>query len=338
MTQNLNAVGIFSGGLDSLLSARLLMEQGITPILVTFTTPFFPPDKALAGAEQLGLPLTLVDLYTDLLPLIKNPPHGLGKNMNPCVDCHALMFRKAGEILAASGEPGFLFSGEVIGQRPMSQNPNALKTVARDSGHWGYVLRPLSARLMPLTDAEEKGWVDREKLLGLNGRGRRAQMDLASQFGLSIPPPAGGCLLTDIGYSKRLKWLLEQPRAKADPAWPPARLVEILKRGRLFSPGLGCWLSVGRNQNDNAALSALAEAGDVIFHLEGAPGPTVLLPGPDYGQAVLAMGRDLAAAYGDHGGMTELMVRVEIKGRESRLEKAEIRPLTFWADYLIPKP
>ena len=330
------AVGIFSGGLDSLLSVRLLMEQGLMPTLVTFTTPFFPPDKAVAGAEALGLPLIQIDIYDDLLPLIKNPPHGLGKNLNPCIDCHALMFRRAGEVLAASDEAGFLFSGEVVGQRPMSQNPHSLKIVARDSGHWGYVLRPLSAKNLPMTEAEEKGWVDRNRLLGLNGRSRRAQMDLAKSFDLPIPAPAGGCLLTDVGYSKRLKWLLEQGRDIS--GWPPPRLAEILKRGRLFDSGAGQWLCVGRNQADNDALASLAEEGDVIFHLEGAPGPLVLLPGGKATPAAITMGCDLAASYGDHGDATVTMVRVEIKGQgDTSLEKAEVRPPTFWLDFMVPK-
>lgn len=205
------AFGIFSGGLDSVLSARLLLDQGLSPTLITFVSPFFPPDQARAGARDLGLPLTELDIYPDLLALIKNPPHGRGRHLNPCIDCHALMFKKAGELLAAAAEPGFLFSGEVLGQRPMSQNPRALKIVAEDSGNWGLVLRPLSAKLMPETEAESRGWVNREALLGLSGRGRRAQMDLATQYGLAIPPPAGGCLLTDGGFCRRFQWLLDQP-------------------------------------------------------------------------------------------------------------------------------
>ncbi len=331
-----HAFGIFSGGLDSLLSARLLMDQGLTPTLLTFTSPFFPPDKALAGARALGLELTLVDIYDDLLPLIKNPPHGLGRNLNPCIDCHALMFRKAGELLAATGEPGFLFSGEVLGQRPMSQNPRALNIVAEDSGHRRLVLRPMSAKLLPPTEAEEKGWVDRERLLGLSGRSRRAQMDLAAGYGLDIPPPAGGCLLTDVGFSRRLRWLLDLPLA-AEPAWPPARLVEMLKHGRLFSAEPGQWLIVGRHQADNQALTALAGPGDVTFHLESGPGPTVIHPysGSEPGLQTLDLGRHLVAAYGDPGPEPEAPIRLERRGLPLVREWVAVTRPADWERFMI---
>lgn len=316
MNSTIRAFGIFSGGLDSLLSARLLMAQGLTPTLITFTSPFFSPVPARAGAAQLGLPLTEIDIYPDLLPLIKDPPHGLGRNLNPCIDCHALMFQKAGDLLEASGGEGFLFSGEVLGQRPMSQNPNALKTVAKHSGRRELILRPMSAKIMPPTLAEERGWVEREKLLGLSGRGRRPQLALAAEYGLTAPPPAGGCLLTDVGYAKRLRWLLERPQAASDPHWPPARLAELLKRGRLFAAAPGRWLVVGRNQADNEALAALISEGDAVFHLEGGPGPTVVAPwtGTPPDEATLDLGRNLAAAYGDHGPGPEALVRMETEG------------------------
>lgn len=332
------AIGIFSGGLDSILSVRLLMDQGFKPTLLAFVTPFFPPDKALAGAKALGLGLTEVDIYEDLLPLIKDPPHGLGRNLNPCVDCHALMFRRAGEILKESGEPGFLFSGEVLGQRPMSQNPRALKIVAADSGWADYVLRPLSAKLLPLTEAEIKGWVDREKLLALNGRGRKAQLELAERYGLSAPTPAGGCLLTDEGYSRRLRWLISQSQAAGQTLWPPARLAEIIKRGRLFSCEAGRWICVGRHQADNRALNEAAEAGETLCHLEGRPGPTVLIPGPEAGQGeTLALACALAAAYGDHGYEDKLTVRVEIKGGGSRLCPVQNQSPAQLAQWMIFK-
>ena len=314
------AFGIFSGGLDSILSVRLLLDQGLKPTLVTCVSPFFPPDPALAAAADMGLTPVLVDIYDDLLALIKNPPHGLGKNLNPCVDCHALMFRRAGELLKATGEPGFLFSGEVLGQRPMSQNSRALKTVAQDSLNPGLVLRPLSAQLLPLTLAEEKGWVRRERLLGLSGRGRRLQMNLAEKYGFKVPPPAGGCLLTDVGYSRRLRWLLDQPQGCGDQSWPPARLAEMLKRGRIFTPAEGQWLVAGRHQADNQALDNLIQPGDRTFHLEGAPGPTVLWPacGLRPSPEAVDLGRRLAASYGDHGGRAEVLVRETEHGGTSR--------------------
>ncbi len=333
------AIGIFSGGLDSLLAVRLLLDQGLTPTLVTFTSPFFPPEKAREGAKQLGLPLVEMDIYDELLPLIKNPPHGLGRNLNPCIDCHALMFQKAGKLLIESGRDGFLFSGEVVGQRPMSQNPRALKVVAEDSGHCELILRPLSAKILGATLAEEKGWIDRQGLLGLSGRGRRAQLDLARQYGYKAPPPAGGCLLTDPAYSNRLKWLLSESQGHTAAPWPPVRLAELIKRGRLFAGEDGQWLVVGRNQADNHTLATLAEPGDYLLHLEGRPGPTVLVPRLSHepGSFVLEMARGLAAAYGDHGGEMgqEALVRQQlVKGGEEVLP-TELRPSTDWEKYLL---
>jgi tRNA U34 2-thiouridine synthase MnmA/TrmU len=333
------ALGLLSGGLDSLLAARLLMEQGFRPTLVSFVSPFFGPDKARRGAEALGLDLTLLDIYDDLLPLVKNPAHGRGRNLNPCVDCHALMLRKAGELLEADGRPGFIFSGEVLGQRPMSQNPRALDVVARGSGRPGFVLRPLSARLLPPTEAETRGWVDRERLLGLSGRARRTQLDLAAGFGLPAPTPAGGCLLTDPAFSRRLQWLLDRPESRLDPAWPPARLAEIIKHGRLFAADHGAWLVVGRNQADNQRLAELARPGDLICRLEEAPGPLTLGPGPaNPSPETLALARSLTAAYGDHGGSAEALVRLEIQGRPARLEKTGVTAPAAWADRLRPGP
>lgn len=333
----MQALGIFSGGLDSLLAARLLMEQNITPTLLSFTSPFFPPDKALEGAAALGLPLTLVDIYDELLPLVKNPAHGLGRNLNPCIDCHALMFKKAGAMLAAGGG-GFLFSGEVLGQRPMSQNSRSLKIVAKESGWDGRILRPLSAKLLPVTEAEEKGLVDREKLLNLSGRGRKPQIALAGKYGLPVPPPAGGCLLTDPMYSRRLKWLLSQPQARAA-AWPPARLAEMMKRGRVFSAEAGQWLAVGRNQADNRALEALAAPGDTLFHLEACPGPTVILPDLTLpaGEASLALGRGLAAAYGDRGGTETVSVRMGKFGEPGAFFETEVKTPAAWSAFMVPK-
>lgn len=337
MINKIRAFGIFSGGLDSLLSARLLMDQGLTPTLITFTSPFFALDQARAGAAQLGLPLTEVDFYPELLALIKNPPNGLGRNLNPCIDCHALMFKKAGDLLEATGEDGFLFSGEVLGQRPMSQNPTALKTVAKHSGRRDMILRPLSAKIMGVTPAEEKGWVDRERLLGLSGRGRRPQIELAKGYGYQIPTPAGGCLLTDVGFSKRFKWLMDQPQGVENPAWPPARLANILKCGRLFSAEPGQWLVVGRNQNNNKALASLMRDGDTVFHLEGAPGPTVLLPnlGMEAGEQTLHLGRSVAAAYGDNGGASEALVRVDLVGGSSSLIKTTVAKTSDWESFMV---
>jgi hypothetical protein len=220
----------------------------------------------------------------------------------------------------------------------MSQNPRALKIVAADSGQPRLVLRPLSARLLPPTEAEEIGWVVRDRLLVLSGRSRRAQMALAEKFGLPIPTPAGGCLLTDPGFSRRFKWLLAQPQGRGDPAWPPARLAEIIKRGRLFSPAPGQWFTVGRNQAENLALAGLAEDGDILCRLEGAPGPEILAPrlaGQAPAPETLALARNLAAAYGDPGPGTEAPVQMETCGGRVVSARVRVTRPADWAVFLV---
>jgi tRNA-uridine 2-sulfurtransferase len=168
-------LGLCSGGLDSMLAALVLREQGIGVFWVSFETPFFSADKARRASGQTGIPLTVVDITDRYLPMLKHPPGGYGKYMNPCMDCHALMFRIAGEIMVEKGYD-FLFSGEVMGQRPMSQTKNSLRYVEKRSGFDGLILRPLSARLLPETIMEQKGMVDRERLCDFSGRSRKPQM------------------------------------------------------------------------------------------------------------------------------------------------------------------
>jgi tRNA U34 2-thiouridine synthase MnmA/TrmU len=191
------ALGLCSGGLDSILAGLVLRQQGIDVAWVSFETPFFSADKARAAARLTGIPLSVQCITSVYMPMLRNPACGYGKNMNPCMDCHALMFRLAGERMRAEGFD-FLFSGEVLGQRPMSQTKNALRYVEKHSGFDGWILRPLSARRLPETFAEREGLVDRERLLDLSGRGRKPQIALAEAFGITAyPAPAGGCLLTD---------------------------------------------------------------------------------------------------------------------------------------------
>jgi tRNA-specific 2-thiouridylase len=197
------ALGLCSGGLDSMLAGLVLREQGIEVEWVTFETPFFNAAKAGKASRITGIPLTVKAIYPVYIEMLKNPPAGYGKYMNPCMDCHALMFKLAGAIMRAR-EFDFLFSGEVLGQRPMSQNKTSLRYVEKHSGFDGYILRPLTAKNLPETIPEKEGLVDRELLLDIAGRGRKDQIKLAEKFGIKdYPAPAGGCLLTDVGYTNR---------------------------------------------------------------------------------------------------------------------------------------
>ncbi|MFH1090308.1 MAG: tRNA 4-thiouridine(8) synthase ThiI [Pseudomonadota bacterium] len=324
--------GIFSGGLDSLLSARVLADQGVEVRLLTFVTPFFGAEKALISGQALGLAPKIIDITPDHLQMLPHPKHGFGRFMNPCIDCHALMFRRAGEIMQQEGGD-FLFSGEVLGQRPKSQNPRALTIVARESGFGDYILRPLSAVLLPPTRIELHGLVDRSKLLDLSGRSRKRQMALAEKFGLSeYPTPAGGCLLTDPIFSRRLAELLaHSPRLEA-------REVELLKWGRHFRLPHGHKLVVGRNQPENDILEQLSQPGDLVLKAADFPGPSVVFsPAGQDGQGLrpdLDLAASITLSYSDAPeGCTAL---VQLIGSEvERMTETESRPKQAFVQWMV---
>jgi tRNA U34 2-thiouridine synthase MnmA/TrmU len=264
-------IGLFSGGLDSILAVRLLQEQNIQIEAVSFVTPFFGPEKAKKAAELLSVILHIIDITEIHLQMLKNPKHGYGRNMNPCIDCHALMFNQAGHLMEKIGGD-FLFSGEVLGERPMSQNKNALRTVARESGFEDFIIRPLSARLLPVTKPESEGLVDRERLYDIEGRSRKRQIEFARQFGITYyPTPAGGCLLTDSYFSNRLRDLLNSTGIKNK------RDFELLSVGRHFRINDTIKIIAGRNEKDNEKILSLSEEGDVILTIEDIPGPVVII-------------------------------------------------------------
>ncbi|MGB6371043.1 MAG: tRNA 4-thiouridine(8) synthase ThiI, partial [Atribacterota bacterium] len=210
MKNKIKAVALFSGGLDSILAVKLIQEQGIEVRGVNFKTPFFVLDKTFAAIKNLDINLEIIDITEELLKILKKPKYGFGKNMNPCIDCHALMFKKAGEYMNKIGA-SFILSGEVLGERPMSQNRNSLSIIERESGFEGKILRPLSALLLMETIPEKGGLVDRNKLLDISGRSRKRQMKLADEMGIKdYPSPAGGCKLTEPAFSKRLRDLFTQ--------------------------------------------------------------------------------------------------------------------------------
>lgn len=287
------ALGLLSGGLDSTLAVRLLQEQKQLRVEgVTFITPFFGPEKARAAARQLGITLHEIDITDKHFTMLQNPRHGYGKNMNPCIDCHALMFREAAKLLESFDLPGFLFSGEVLGERPMSQNRQSLETVARESGAPDTILRPLSAKLLPPTKPEREGMVDREKLLDLEGRSRKPQLALAKKWGISdFPNPGGGCLLTDPPFSRRLRDLFDHQ----DPETITRTDLELLTVGRHARVRPDLKIIIGRDKKDNERLNALARETDTLIWLVDFPGPSVLIPGPVTGDDCLLGARVCAA-------------------------------------------
>lgn len=264
------ALGLCSGGLDSILAALVLREQGIDVTWITFETPFFSSGKAQAAARHVGIPLIVEDIEKRYMKMLKNPPAGYGRNMNPCMDCHALMFKCAGERMVGEGF-AFLFSGEVVGQRPMSQTKPSIRYVEKHSGFSGHILRPLSARLLPVTLPEKQGWVDRERLLDIAGRSRKRQIALAQQFGVSdYPNPGGGCLLTYAGFSNRLKDLFgHQDDYMSDE-------LHLLKYGRHFRFPDGLKIVVGRSRTDNEHIERYCGEADTLLSMEKYPGPVAL--------------------------------------------------------------
>jgi len=327
MTQTKRALGLFSGGLDSMLAAAVLREQGIAVAGVVFITPFFGAERARESAAHLDLPLLEQDITEAYYPLLVNPPHGFGSRHNPCIDCHILMLREAAALMDAQGYD-FLYTGEVLGQRPMSQHRGALNLVARESGCPELIVRPLSARLLPPTRPELEGWVDREKLLDISGRGRKRQMELASRYGLTkYPSPAGGCLLTDPGYAARLKELLTHNLK------PSRRDLELLKWGRHFRLPSGPKVVVGRTHKENEAISRLLEPEDLVVRVQGYPGPLVLVPGASNLEDA-AEAAALAASYSDAPAGQEVTVTCR-QGEKAHLLPATAAPKDRFKEWLI---
>lgn len=265
------ALGLLSGGLDSRLAVCVLKDQGIDVHAVVFDSPFFNPKPAKTAAKDLGIHLYVVNFTENIVQLLKDPPHGFGSCMNPCIDCHAAMLNYAGKMMAEKGFD-FLFTGEVLNQRPMSQNRDSLGVVARDSEYADFILRPLSAQLLPETKVEIAGLVDRSKLLSLHGRSRKPQFALAKQYGITdYPSPAGGCRLTEPNYSRRLAEL------KDHEGLDDARDFVKLRYGRHFRLSEGTKYILGRDREDNDILEKLALPGDYVLRVKDVAGPTGVL-------------------------------------------------------------
>ena len=293
--RKVRALSLLSGGLDSLLAVKVLEEQGIEVVGLTFTSPFFGAENARKGADQLGIELVVIDITGPHLELVKTPPHGYGKGMNPCIDCHALMVKMAGELMEREGYD-LIATGEVLGERPMSQNMQSLSTVARDSGYADFLLRPLSAKLLPPTKPERDGKVDRERLLAIEGRSRKPQIALAAKYGItSYLQPAGGCLLTDPNFSARLRELLEK-----NPAATEAD-VRLLRLGRHFRFPSGAKAIVGRDEKDNEKIERSAGGCDCLILPTEAAGPTVLLTKP-FDDDDVEFAAKLCASFSDNAG------------------------------------
>ena len=291
---NKRAVALISCGLDSLLAARIVKDQGIEIVGLHFEHCFLPEHKSTLKrvSEELDVSIAVRNVSNEIIALLENPAHGFGANINPCIDCRIMSFEIAGDYMKEVNA-SFIVTGEVLGQRPMSQNRQALSLIERESGLEGKILKPLSSLLLEPTEPEKTGVVDREKLFGFKGRTRRPQLELARQLGLvEWLTPAGGCLLTDPGFSSRLKTVMAMGLTINE------NIVEVVKSGRLFRLHENTMLVIGRNQRENLELEKLAGAGDFVFWPEDAPGPTALLRGKSVKNS-LTLARQMLAKYTD---------------------------------------
>lgn len=317
------AIALLSGGLDSTLAILLLRRQGIDVTAVTFLTHFgcdisdssSCSSDSSSNAERYGFTVKLCHLSDKFLEIVKNPKFGHGKNMNPCMDCRILMLKEAKVLMEMMGAD-FVVTGEVLGQRPMSQRRDTFPVIDREADLKGRVLRPLTAKLLKPTLAEEEGLVDREQLCGFNGRGRKPQMALAAEFGLTeYPAPAGGCLLTEPNYSYRLRELLKH---RPD---PDVRDLALLRLGRHFRTPSGLKIIVGRDNSENERMQPLTEPGDFNMWVEGYGSPLTLLE-KGASEEDIRIAASLCARYSDAKRLPTVTVSIESSSGSYALDVA----------------
>jgi len=315
------AIALFSGGLDSTLAILTVLKQGIVVKAIKFRTPF---DCAVTGKSTVlknqifslqgrCFELEFYDLGEEFLTIVKNPKHGHGKNMNPCIDCRILMLKKAKEFIN-NNEADFILTGEVLGQRPMSQRKDMLYHIDKEAGVTDYVLRPLSAKFLRVTVPEAKGSISRELLYGFSGRSRKPQMALAMDFGLTAyPSPAGGCLLTEPTYAYRLKDLLNFDSA------PSMRDIDLLRIGRHFRFSPKCKIIIGRDESENEIIESLASDKDCLLRVEGYGSPVTMVTGKIKDEAI-KLAASLCARYSDAKNAFEVETVVMRSGPALKLK------------------
>lgn len=300
-------IALLSGGLDSILAVKMMLDLGFEVVALNLKTPFCTCDSkgrcySDLTAEKLDIPMRRIYGGEDYLEIVKNPQHGYGKNMNPCIDCRIFLFSKAKEVMEEEGAD-FVFTGEVLGERPMSQRKDAMNLIERKSGLKGRVLRPLSARLLEPTVMEKEGLVDRNKLLDIKGRSRKPQLALARRYQIDyFPCPAGGCLLTDENFARRVKESFEHGEDSL-------RHITLLKVGRHFRVTTGAKIIAGRDQKENETLMGLSLHHEPKFTAHGFKSTYVLLLGePSRENQNLAAG--VCARYCDKKDSGSVPVRV----------------------------
>lgn len=318
------AIALTSGGLDSILAAKLVQMQGIEVIGVCFASVFFGSENAERMAAQIDMPLIVVDFTEEHLKMTKNPKHGYGKNMNPCIDCHTMMLNYAGNMLEEL-DADFLVTGEVLNQRPMSQNKKSLEIVQKESGFEDKILRPLCALNLAPTQMENDGLVDRTKLLGISGKSRKPQIELAEKLGIrEYPSPAGGCMLTEPQFARRLKDLYENGKEEAETSD-----IELLKIGRHMRLPSGIKVVCTRNEKEYGLLMGLLKDSHIVFDTADCAGSTaVLIPSADASPSFeeLAFAGSVAARYSKEKEKDSVMIKYKKKS-DSDYEYMKVKPI-----------
>jgi tRNA-uridine 2-sulfurtransferase len=323
----MKAIALLSGGLDSTLAAKVVLDLGIELEALNFLTVFCTctnrGETCLASQKAvsaLGIPLKVLNVSEEYLHVVKNPKHGYGSNMNPCIDCRIFMMKKAKAYMEEIGA-SFIVTGEVLGERPMSQRRDSMRLIEKEAGLDGLIVRPLSAKLLPASVPEKEGWVDREKLLKIQGRSRKPQIQLADHFGIrDYPCPAGGCLLTDPGFAKRIRDLIQHHSDFT------LNDVHLLKMGRHFRLSPRLKLVVGRNEEENQKIQTFSEEGDILLKLFRFPGPLSLLRG-EAGEREIEQASAITARYSKAKDLKKVEVICK-KAKEDGDRSLSVSPLS----------
>lgn len=315
------ALALLSGGLDSTLAVKVMLEQGIQVEALNFTSPFCTctgknagcKSEAIRVAEEFNIPIKVMHKGVDYLEVVRNPRHGYGKGMNPCVDCRVFLLKKAKEYMAEAGAD-FVITGEVLGQRPMSQRRDTLRTIERESGLEGLLLRPLSAKHFEPTIPEKEGWVDREGLLAIQGRSRKEQMELAAELDVkNYPCPAGGCLLTELSFVSKIRDVFDHA------AELNMRDFRLLKVGRHFRIGPATKVIIGRDEAENAVLEGHVQAGEGAMRWLDGSGPLGVVMG-ELNDALLETGAKILLRYTKAEAGAPCRMKTVIDGNERMTE------------------
>ena len=316
----MKALALLSGGLDSTLAVKMILERGIDVVALNFMTPFCLCRKGGCGAAEaakaFNVPLKVFSADKDYLRMVRNPKFGYGKNLNPCVDCRIFLLKKAKRYAKEMGA-AFIFTGEVVGQRPMSQHKATLDLIEREAGLKGKIVRPLSAKLLPKTEAEEKGLINKEDLMDISGRSRKKQIELTKKFNITKYPCAGGgCLLTDKEFARKLRDLFEHKKRIT------VKEVNLLKVGRHFRLGKNK-IIVGRNKAENELLMRAKRKGDYAFEVPNCGSPITILEGPKT-KAAIKTAAELTLSHSDNK-CSDATVNF---GKEELNKKMEVSPLS----------